>query len=120
MEAKVGHIKEDFAENDCVRVISNILEEIARSRTNTVSKQTLRKSLEKLPTLFAHKTFVANLEGFYDFACDYPALRHPGRQSQKIRNLTKDDAILTIWLGIMYAAFMAENDAYDIIQLGKI
>jgi hypothetical protein len=121
LEAKVGHISDDFAEKECVRVISNLLEEIARSKTGFVKgKETLGTSLGKLPTLFAHETFLLNLSGFYDFACDYPILRHPGRQAKKIRDLTKEDAILTIWLGLMYASFIAEQDAFNIIQLGDI
>jgi hypothetical protein len=119
LEKKIGNIKNDDVERDCIRVASNLIEEVVVSKS-TNGEKTLGKALKGCPNLFPHKSFVNDVVGFYDFACDYPNLRHPGTQSQKIRDLKKDDAILSIWLAVMFSSYIAENDSCELILSGEI
>jgi len=120
LEGKVGRMMDHNVEKDCIRVVSNLLEEVIVRKT-TNGRKTLLEAWKGCPTnLFPHQSFEADVEGFWKFVCNYPGLRHPGTQTDKLRDLTKDDAILSIWLGVMLATFIADNDTYDVILAGNL
>ena len=90
LESKVGRLMDHDVEKDCIRVVSNLLEEVVVKKSNN-RRRTLGAALKKCPKdMFAHISFVSDVEGFWDFVCNYPGLRHPGTLATKIRDLTKD------------------------------
>lgn len=62
-------------------------------------------------TTWPHAELKNSLRRYYDFACDYPGIRHRGRQQNVLRPLTLRDAIASLVLTIGFASYL--TDSFD-------
>lgn len=117
LETNIGNLSDEDIERNCMRIASNLLEGIVVDKT-TNGEHTLGKAIAGCEQLFPHKAVIESVKNFYKFFNDYPNLRHPGTQAQRIRDLKKDDAVLSIWFAVMFASFLAGDNAFELISLG--
>jgi hypothetical protein len=102
-----------------MRIASNLLEGIIVDRT-TNGEQTLGRAIAGCELLFPHKAMIESVKNFYKFFNDYPNLRHPGTNLQKLRELKKDDAVLSIWFAVMFSSYLANDNSFEHISLGVL
>lgn len=118
LELNVGRLGEDQVERNCIRTASNLLEGIAVDKT-TNNHTTFGRAINGCQNCFPHTALIDSAKNFYQFFSDFPNLRHAGRQVNKIRDLKKDDAILTISFAILFASYIADNDSSELIFSGN-
>lgn len=96
---------------NCIRVSSNLLEGMCVMKSN-YKRKTFTKALEHCPKdMFPHYAIKNGLTSIYDFACDYPNLRHPGTMRNQIRELKEIDALLMLSLAICYTSFLIDTNS---------
>jgi len=119
LEINIGRLSEATAEGNCIRIASNLLEGITVDKT-TNGEPTFGRAIDGCRNLFPHESLVESAKNFYKFFSDYPNLRHAGTFRRKIRELKKDDAILSISFAVLFASYIAENDASQAILSGDL
>lgn len=119
LEAALAKLGEEYEDNNCIRVASNLLEGLLNDRANTTGLG-LTAALNRCRDLFPYLSLKECIEKVYEFCCDYPNLRHAGRSNKRMRALKKDDAILIIALTIGLGSFIANNDASENILNGNL
>jgi hypothetical protein len=119
LEINIGRLKEAAAEGNCIRIASNLLEGITVDKT-TNGETTFGRAIDGCRIFFPHESLIESAKNFYKFFSDYPNLRHAGNYRNKIRELKKDDAILSITFAVLFASYIAENDASQAILSGDL
>lgn len=124
LENNIGNLSDDDIERNCIRVASNLLEGVVVYKSSN-GENTLGKAIDGCATsggqsLFPHKAMVESVKKFYKFFNDYPNLRHPGTTAEKLRELKKDDSVLSIWFAVIFASYLANNDAFELISMGEL
>jgi len=117
LETNVGRLSDDEVERNCIRAASNLLEGIVVDKSAN-NATTFGRAIDGCENCFPHRALIDSAKKFYKFFNDYPNLRHAGRQALKIRDLKKDDAILTISFAVLFASYIAENDSSQMIFSG--
>jgi hypothetical protein len=119
LEKNIGLLNEETAEENCIRITNNLLEGVTVDKTTIRGARTFGAALNGCRNSFPHQALIDSARRFYDFFSDYPNLRHGGTQNPaRIRDLKKDDAILSISFAVLLASFIADNDASQKILLG--
>ena len=119
IETIIGRLDENEIEKNCIRIASNLLEGIIVDKT-TNNQRTLGRAIDGCIELFPHRAVLESVKKFYNFVNDYPNLRHAGTEVNRIRALTKDDAVLSIWFALMFSCYLANNDSFKQICLGEL
>jgi hypothetical protein len=119
LELNIGRINEDTVEETCITRASNLLEGITIDKT-TNRKRTFGEAIEGCRDCFPHEALIESAKKFYRFFSDYPNLRHASTIDKKIRDLKKDDAILSISFAVLFAAYIADNNASQAILSGDL
>ena len=119
LENNIGNLSDDDIERNCIRIASNLLEGVVVGKS-TNGQTTLGQAIPGCIGLFPHRAVVESVKNFYKFFNDYPNLRHPGRNAEKIRELKKDDAVLSIWFAVIFASYLSNNDAFELISMGEL
>ena len=117
LEINVGRLSDDEVERNCIRAASNLLEGIVIDES-TNNATTFGRAIDGCENCFPHRALIDSAKKFYKFFSDYPNLRHAGRPAFKIRDLKKDDAVLTISFAVLFASYIAENDSSQMIFSG--
>jgi len=120
LEKNVGLFHEDTAESNCIRVANNLLEGVTVDKA-TNGANTFRRAIDGCRNIFPHQALIDSAKSFYEFFSDFPNLRHCGTtlNPRQIRNIKKDDAILSISFAVLLSSFIADNDAAQAILEGN-
>lgn len=114
LECNLRDVDLPYNEKYCIinsiTLIEHFLHDITEQRT-------LGEALDQSGNLFPSESVKESLRKYYDFANDYPNIRHVGANRTKKRDLNKSDGILAISLAVAYSAFITQN--YDYILSGK-
>jgi hypothetical protein len=122
LEKNIGLLKEDAVEENCIQKANNLLEGIAIDKTTISGANTFGWAINGCRNCFPHQALIDSAKKFYEFSSDFPNLRHGGvtQNPSFIRNIKKDDAILSISFAVILAAFISNNDASEAILLGNL
>lgn len=88
LEINIGRLSEQTAEENCIRIASNLLEGITVDKT-TNGQTTFGRAISGCRNSFPHESLIESARNFYQFFSDYPNLRHAGTYHRKIRDLKK-------------------------------
>ncbi len=120
LEDIISNLHQSQQQRNCVRVSSNLLENLVVAKANRRAS-TLSRALEQCPVdLFPHDAVRESLKKIYDFACDYPNIRHAGRPESRLRDLRNDDVLLILSLTIGFASFLSRENVSQTILSGDI
>ncbi len=120
LETNVGRLSDDEVERNWIRAASNLLEGIVVDKSAN-NATTFGRTIDGCENCFPHRALIDSAKKFYKFFNDYPNLKHAGRQALKIRDLKKDDAILTISFAVLFASYIARAYCFAyIVSQGNI
>jgi hypothetical protein len=117
LETCIARLSDSQEERNCIRIASNLIEGVAIDKANKGST-TLGAAIESCRDLFPHTSLKDCIKKLYEFCSDYPNLRHAGRVSRRLRNIKKDDALLTAALAISFASYIASHDDGQSVIVG--
>jgi hypothetical protein len=119
LEKNVGLFHEDTAESNCIRVANNLLEGVTVDKA-TNGATTFGRALDGCRSIFPHQALIDSAKSFYEFFSDFPNLRHGGTtlNPRQIRNIKKDDAILSLSFAVLLSSFIADNNTAQAILEG--
>jgi hypothetical protein len=120
LEKNIGLLNEDTIEENCIQKANNLLEGVTIDKTTIPGANTFGWAVNGCRDCFPHQALIDSAKKFYEFSSDFPNLRHGGTaiNPAQIRDLKKDDAILSISFAVLLASFIADNDASQKILLG--
>ena len=122
LEKNIGLLSEDTIEENCIQKANNLLEGVTIDKTTITGANTFGRAINGCRNCFPHQALIDSAKKFYEFSSDFPNLRHGGTtiNPAQIRELKKDDAILSISFAVLLASFIADNDASQKILLGDL
>ena len=103
-------------ENNCIASCIKLIEHFIFDRASEkLSKplrggqRTLGYAMNKCPDLFPSESARDSLKSYYNFANEYPNVRHVGDDACVVRDLNKSDGLLALSLAVAYSAFLIQN-----------
>jgi len=120
LQASLSHLSDRNEAASCIRIASNLLEGLAKDRA-TSQTNTLTSAIDHFPSdLFPHSSLKECMKNLYRFWSDYPNIRHAGTPGSRVRDLKRDDALLSIALTMAFGSFLSDDNACESILSGNL